>query len=106
MVKASSAIRTVADLIAQSKSRPGGLSYGTTGIGGTTHVGAEILKQRTGANLIHIPYKGGAPATADVVAGSIPMIYTSVAAAVPFVRSGKLHPIAVTGLKRSPVLRT
>ena len=97
-------IRTVADLIAQSKSRPGGLSYGTTGIGGTTHVGAEILRQRTGGNLVHIPYKGGAQATADVVAGNIPMIYTSVAAAVPFVRSGKLHPIAVTGLKRSSSL--
>ena len=97
----SAPVKTLADLITVSKSRPGGLSYGTTGIGGTTHIGAEILKQRTGANLVHVPYKGGAQATADVVAGNIPMIYTSVAAAVPFVRSGKIHPIAVTGLKRS-----
>ena len=88
--------KTLRDVIALSKSDPNGLSYGTSGTGGTPHIAGELLKQRTGANLIHVPYKGGGQAMTDVLGGNIPLVYTAIAGAIPHVKSGKLHPVAVS----------
>jgi len=96
--------KTLKDVIALSKSQSGGLSYGTSGTGGTPHIAGELLKQRTGANLVHVPYKGGGQAMTDVLGGNIPLVYTAVAGAVSHVKSGKLHAVAVSSAQRAPSL--
>ena len=96
--------KTLKDVIALSKSQAGGLSYGTSGTGGTPHIAGELLKQRTGANLVHVPYKGGGQAMTDVLGGNIPLVYTAIAGAIPHVKSGKLHPVAVSSAKRASSL--
>ena len=96
--------KTVADLIRISKSTQGGLSFGTSGTGGTPHIAGELLKMRAGANITHVPYKGGGQALTDVVGGNIPLVYTAVAGAHGFVKTGKLHAIAVSSAKRVPSL--
>ena len=92
------------DVVALSKSQPAGLSYGTSGTGGTPHIAGELLKLRTGANLIHIPYKGGGQAMTDVLGGTIPLVFTAVAGAQSHVKSGKLRAIAVSSAQRSKSL--
>jgi tripartite-type tricarboxylate transporter receptor subunit TctC len=94
--------KTLKEVIALSKTQSGGLSYGTSGTGGTPHIAGELLKQRTGANLTHIPYKGGGQAMVDVMGGSIPLVYTAVAGAIQHVKSGKLHAVAVSSAQRAP----
>ena len=96
--------KTLAELIAYSKQQPNGLSYGTSGVGGTPHIAGELLKLRTGANLTHIPYKGGGPAMSDALGGNIPLVFTAVAGAVQHVKAGRLTPIAVSSAKRTPSL--
>lgn len=96
--------KTLQQVIALSKTQSGGLSYGTSGTGGTPHIAGELLKQRTGANLTHIPYKGGGQALTDVLGGNIPLVYTAVAGAFPHVKSGKLHAVAVSSAQRAPSL--
>lgn len=96
--------KTLKDVIALSKSEKNGLSYGTSGTGGTPHIAGELLKQRTGANLVHVPYKGGGQAMTDVLGGNIPLVYTAIAGAIPHVKSGKLLPIAVSSSKRASSL--
>ena len=96
--------KTLKEVIALSKSQAGGLSYGTSGTGGTPHIAGELLKQRTGANLVHVPYKGGGQAMTDVLGGNIPLVYTAVAGAVSHVKSGKLHAVAVSSAQRAPSL--
>jgi len=98
------AAKTLKDVIAQSKAQPGGLSYGTSGTGGTPHIAGELLKQRTGANLVHVPYKGGGQAMTDVLGGNIPLVYTAIAGAITHVKAGKLHPVAVSSAKRASSL--
>jgi tripartite-type tricarboxylate transporter receptor subunit TctC len=97
-------VKTVADLVSVSKSTPGGLSFGTSGTGGTPHIAGELLKIRTGANLVHVPYKGGGQALTDVVGGNIPLVYTAVAGAHGFVKSGKVRALAVSSATRSSAL--
>lgn len=96
--------KTLKEIIALSKSQANGLSYGTSGTGGTPHIGGELLKLRTGANLTHIPYKGGGQAMTDVLGGNIPLVYTAVAGAQGHVKSGKLKAIAVSSAQRSKSL--
>ncbi|MFM8866255.1 MAG: Bug family tripartite tricarboxylate transporter substrate binding protein [Limnohabitans sp.] len=96
--------KTLKDVIALSKTQSGGLSYGTSGTGGTPHIAGELLKQRTGANLTHIPYKGGGQAMTDLLGGTIPLVYTAVAGAVTHVKAGKLHAVAVSSAQRAPSL--
>lgn len=93
--------KTLQEVLALSKTQAGGLSYGTSGTGGTPHIAGELLKQRTGANLVHVPYKGGGQALIDVIGGNIPLVYTAVAGAVQHVKNGKLHPVAVSSAQRS-----
>ena len=98
------AAKSLKEVIALSKTQTGGLSYGTSGTGGTPHIAGELLKQRTGANLTHIPYKGGGQALTDVLGGNIPLVYTAIAGAIPHVKSGKLHPVAVSSARRATSL--
>ena len=98
------AASSLKDVIALSKSQAGGLSYGTSGTGGTPHIAGELLKQRTGANLVHVPYKGGGQALTDVLGGNIPLVYTAVAGAQAHVKSGKLRAIAVSSAQRTKSL--
>ncbi|MBL8347628.1 MAG: tripartite tricarboxylate transporter substrate binding protein [Rubrivivax sp.] len=95
-------VKTLTDVIALSKTKP--LPYGTSGIGGTPHIAGEMLAQRTGAKLEHVPYKGGGQAMTDVMGGAIPLVYTAVAGAQGHVKSGKLKAIAVSGAQRSASL--
>ncbi len=91
-------------LIAYSKTVAGGLSYGTSGNGGTPHLAGEMLKQRSGAALTHIPYKGGGQALQDVLGGQIPLVYTAIAGALPMVKAGRVNAIAVSSAKRDAAL--
>ena len=93
--------KTLADVIAYSKKDPNGLSYGTSGTGGTPHIAGELFRQKTGANLVHIPYKGGGQALLDLLGGNIPLVYTAVAGANQYVSSGRIKAIAVSSAKRS-----
>lgn len=96
--------KTLKDVIELSKKDPKGLSYGTSGIGGTPHIAGELLNQRTGAKLVHVPYKGGGQAMADALGGNIPLVYTAVAGAITHLKAGKLNAIAVSSRTRSPSL--
>ncbi len=97
-------VKGLADVIALSKAQPGGLSFGTSGTGGTPHIAGELLKIRTGANLTHVPYKGGGQAMTDVLGGTIPLVYTAVAGAHGHIKSGKLKAIAVSSAQRTSAL--
>ena len=92
--------KTLPALIAHAKNDPKGVSYGTSGVGGTPHIAGELLKQRTGGNFTHIPYKGGGPAMSDALGGNIPMVFTAVAGAMQHVKAGRLVPIAVPSRQR------
>jgi tripartite-type tricarboxylate transporter receptor subunit TctC len=94
------AAKSLQDVIALSKTQPGGLSYGTSGTGGTPHIAGELLQQRSGAKLVHVPYKGGGQAIIDVMGGTIPLVYTAVAGALQHVKAGKLHAVAVSSGQR------
>ena len=95
-------VRNLGELIEKAKTKP--FPYGTSGTGGTPHLAAELLKQRTGAQLEHVPYKGGGPAVVDVVGGQIPLVFTAIASAQQHVRTGRLVAIAVPSAKRSGAL--
>jgi tripartite-type tricarboxylate transporter receptor subunit TctC len=104
VVHPSLPVRTVKDLIALSKARPGQINYATSGIGSPGHLAAELLNKSAGINLVHIPYKGAAPALMDVVAGNAHLYFTSAMSAQPFIPVGRLRMVAVASAKRSPSL--
>lgn len=93
--------RSVKELIAISKSRPGDINYGSSGIGTTVHLSAELFQYMTGVKWVHIPYKGGGPALIDLFTGTFVLYFGNVPTVIQHARSGKLRPIAVTGAKRS-----
>jgi len=98
----SAGVRNLKDLIEAAKTKP--FAYGTSGTGNTTHLVAELLKQRTGARLEHVPYKGGGPAITDVVGGQIPLVFTAIATAQQYVKTNRLIGVAVPSAKRSNAL--
>ena len=93
--------RTLAELIAHSKARPNGLAYGTAGIGSTQHIMFELLRQRSGANFVHAPYKGAAPALVDVIGGHLPLVGAALAGSLDHIKSGKLRALAISTAQRS-----
>jgi tripartite-type tricarboxylate transporter receptor subunit TctC len=95
---------TVMELVALAKSKPGVLNYASAGPGSTSHLAAEIFKQRTGTQITHIPYKGNVPALLDVVAGNAQISFATLATVVPHVKSGRLKPLGVLGSHRSAAL--
>jgi tripartite-type tricarboxylate transporter receptor subunit TctC len=100
----STGFSSVGDLISAAKAKPGALSYGTAGNGTPPHMTGELFKAYTGVDIQHIPYKGGAPAIADLIAGQIPLMFDNVPPLLPHVRSGRIRALAVTSLARNPVL--
>ena len=96
--------RNVKDLVALAKSRPGKLDFGSGSSGSTGHLAGEMFKMMTGTYLVHIPYKGSAPALADLMAGRIHLMFDNLASALPSIRSEKVRALAVTTLKRSSFL--
>ena len=97
----ASPFKTMQDIVAQAKAQPDKVAYASVGAGTPSHIAGELLNLRAGVKLLHIPYKGGGPATTDVLGGQVPLLFVSIPAAMGFVKSGKLRPIAVTTLKRS-----
>jgi tripartite-type tricarboxylate transporter receptor subunit TctC len=104
VVNASSPVKTIADLVALSKSKPEGLSYGSAGNGSPHHLGMEMFKSATGAKLTHVPYKGSSPAITDLLGGQIQAMFSDIPPALQHVRSGRLRAIAVTSAKRQSAL--
>jgi tripartite-type tricarboxylate transporter receptor subunit TctC len=102
MAGASAPFKDARDFIEQVKAAPGKFSYASAGAGSPQHLAMELLKVRADLRLLHIPYRGSTPALADVLGGQIPVLMTDFTAAAGFVSSGKLRPLAVTGLKRHP----
>jgi len=98
----ASPFRTMQDIVSAAKAQPGKVAFASVGAGTPSHIAGELLSLRAGIKLLHIPYKGGGPATTDVLGGQVPLLFVSIPAAMGFVKSGKLRPIAVTTLKRSP----
>ena len=93
-------VNNAKELIALAKARPGELNYGSPGPGSPHHLAMELLKQRTGINVVHVPYKGAAPAVQDLLGGQIPMMFLDLAAGGPLIKSGKIKALAVASPKR------
>ena len=96
--------KSVPEFIAYAKANPGKLNFGSGGPGTTPHLAGEMLKTMAGIQVTHIPYKGGAPALADLIGGQIQFMCENIPGTLPFARAGKLRALAVTDLKRSPLL--
>jgi tripartite-type tricarboxylate transporter receptor subunit TctC len=96
--------RNLKEFIALARANPGKFNYGSSGVGATQHMTAELFAMATGVKIVHVPYRGGTPAMTDLVAGHIDFMFTPAPNAVPFVRSGRVRGLAVTGLKRSATL--
>jgi tripartite-type tricarboxylate transporter receptor subunit TctC len=94
-------VKTVRDLIALSRAHPGEINYAAASAGGLPHLAGELFNSMTGTTLNFIPYKGAAPATNDLLAGQVPLMFNNMLSAMPHVKSGRLRAIAVTSLKRS-----
>jgi tripartite-type tricarboxylate transporter receptor subunit TctC len=97
-----SPIQSMQDIVSTAKAHPGKLHYGSVGNGTPSHIAGELLKLKTGIDIIHVPYKGGGPAVADTLGGQIWVVMATMPAAISHVRAGKLRALAVTTLKRNP----
>jgi tripartite-type tricarboxylate transporter receptor subunit TctC len=103
IVNPSVPAKTVDELIAYIKANPGKLNYGSAGVGSTEHMSAALFRSITGTDIVHVPYRGGAPMMADLVAGHIQMSIETSGAATPFIKSGNVRALAVSPAKRSPL---
>ncbi|MDQ2962359.1 MAG: tripartite tricarboxylate transporter substrate binding protein [Pseudomonadota bacterium] len=104
VVAPSAGMKTVAELIAQAKQKPGQLNFGSAGNGSGTHINGEKFKLAAGIDVVHIPYKGTPEALTDTIAGRVTYFFSPISAALPFVRDGKLVALAVSTAKRSSAL--
>src|SRR4051794_34550922 len=104
LVRADSPFKTLADLLAQARAKPGSLSYGMAGNGTSTHLAGELLKNLAKVDIVAIPYKGGAPAMNDLLGGQIPMSFNNGPESVGQIGAGKVRALAVTTGKRAPLL--
>jgi len=103
VVHPSLAAKSVAELIAHARAHPGQLNYGSGGVGSTPYLAAELFKSLAGIDVVHVPYKGGAPALADLVAGQLSFMIENVPGTMPFVKDGRLRALAITSAQRSPL---
>jgi len=94
----------VKELVALAKAKPGQINYASSGVGGFNHFGGELFKVITGTNMAHVPYKGGGPAMIDVMAGQVPVLFSTIIQALPHLRTGKLKALGTGGQKRSSAL--
>jgi tripartite-type tricarboxylate transporter receptor subunit TctC len=102
VVHPSLSATTVTELIAFARARPGQLSYASVGSGGVQHLAGELLKITMKIDMVHVPYKGAAQVMSDLIGGQVPMFFSGMPPAMPYIRSGKLRALAVTTTKRSP----
>jgi len=104
VVHPSLPVRNVRDLIALAKARPGQLSYGSGGVGASTHLAAELFKSMAKVDILWVPYKGNGPAMNDLIAGQVPVAFLGVAPALPLLRSGKIKALGIASASRSELL--
>jgi tripartite-type tricarboxylate transporter receptor subunit TctC len=95
-------IATIADLVRLARAKPGAITYGSSGIGGAGHLAGELFRLMAKVDIVHVPYKGGGPAVADLLGGQIGLVFATPASAGAHVKAGKIRAIAVTGATRSP----
>jgi tripartite-type tricarboxylate transporter receptor subunit TctC len=103
-VNAKVPANNVQELVALARSQPGKLSFASAGVGTTPHMAGEFFKERIKQDLVHVPYKGSGPAMADLVGGQVQMTFSSITAALPFIKDGRLRGLATTGERRAPAL--
>jgi tripartite-type tricarboxylate transporter receptor subunit TctC len=96
--------KTLAEYVKEANSRPGGIAYGTSGVGSAGNLAGELFRLTAKVNLVHVPYKGGGPAMSDLLGGQIPSVFASATTATPQVKAGKLRALGATGSKRSAAL--
>lgn len=104
VVNPGTPFHSVKDVVAAAKANPGGLHFGSPGNGNTMHLAAELMKSRTGIDMVHVPYKSGPNALQDVVAGQLPLMFNNLPAVVELVKTGKLRALAITSKARNPRL--
>jgi tripartite-type tricarboxylate transporter receptor subunit TctC len=97
-------VKSVQELIALAKQKPGEIQYASAGIGSFQHLGGELFKLEAGVDLLHVPFKGGGPSMIDVIGGHTKLVFSSLVQTTPHIRSGKLRALGTGGTKRSPVL--
>jgi tripartite-type tricarboxylate transporter receptor subunit TctC len=102
VVHPGSGLRSVGDIVAQARAKPGDINYASSGNGTGSHLSGELLQVLAGIRLTHVPYKGTAPAITDLIGGQVPMMFSVIPTALPQIRAGKLRAIAVTGAQRMP----
>jgi tripartite-type tricarboxylate transporter receptor subunit TctC len=103
-VNLSLPIHSIPELIAYAKANPGKLNFGSSGIGSTLHVAGELFKMMTGVDIVHVAYRGGAPAMIDLIGGRVQLMFDNVPTSLPFIKTKKLRPLAVTSATRATVL--
>lgn len=104
VVNAGLGVKTLAEFVALARSKPGKLDFASTGAGSASHLAGELFNQRAGIEIVHVPYKGGAPAMVDVLAGRVAAYYAVPSTAAPYIEAGKVVALATTGLQRAPAL--
>lgn len=105
VVNASLPVNNLKEFVDYLKKNPGRVNYGSAGAGSLTHLTMELFKQQVGTFMVHIPYRGVAPAFTDLIGGQTQAMFPGLAAAVPHIRSGRVRPLAVTGLQRHPLFK-
>jgi tripartite-type tricarboxylate transporter receptor subunit TctC len=104
VVHPSTPARTVKEVIALAKAKPGTLNFASAGVGSSSHLAGELFRILAGADIVHVPYKGAGPAMVDVLSGQVQLYFATMPAAMPHVKPGKLAPVAVTSARRSQTL--
>ena len=104
IVHPSLPVKSVKELIALARARPGQLNYASAGSGNATHLAGELFRSVAKVNLVHVPYKGSGPALTELIGGQVQLMFSNLVAALPHVRSGRLRALAVTGKQRSPTV--
>ena len=104
VVNPSVPAKTVPEFIAYAKANPGKLNMASSGIGTSVHVGGELFKMMTGINLLHVPYRGAAPAITDLIGGRVQVMFATLPSSIEYIKAGNLRALAVTTAKRTPVL--
>lgn len=97
-------IHSIPELIAYAKASPGKLNFASSGIGSTLHVAGELFKMMAGVDIVHVPYRGGAPAMVDLIGGRVQLMFDNVPSSLPFIKTAKIRPLAVTSAARAAVL--
>jgi tripartite-type tricarboxylate transporter receptor subunit TctC len=104
VVPPSLPVKNLADLLGRARAKPGTLNFGSSGPGSNYHMAAELLKNLTGINIVHVPYKGSTGMRTDILSGQIQMLFDSIPSMAPLVKSAMVHALGTSGEKRSPIL--